>query len=273
MTTTFDWSSVAPAWDAHRAHARRSTSAVSEVLLSALALSQGDRVLELAAGPGELSLRLAEQVGVHGAVLATDAAAGMVALAEVTLKDVPHATTAQLDAAATGLPDASQDAVACSMGLMFVPQPEQALRECRRVLVPGGRLAAAVWAGPQHNPWVSSLGMATMVHGLVTGGPPTGPGGLFSLAEPDTLRRLADEAGFQDVRVEEVATCFSFASPDEHVAVVSSLAGPLAALIAAGTPEQRAAVRATAAELVAPHRDPDGALHLPGLALVLSARA
>jgi SAM-dependent methyltransferase len=273
MSASFDWSAVAPAWDAHRRRTQGSTSPVADALVTALALRPGDRVLELAAGTGDLAHRLAEQVGPDGTVLATDAAAGMVSLAAATLADLPQASTALVDAAATGLEAEAFDAVVCSMGLMFVPQPEQALRECRRVLAPGGRLAAAVWAGPQHNPWVVSVGMAAMMGGLVAGGPPTAPGELFSLADPDTLRSLALDAGLRDVTVEEVPVPFDFASADEHFTVVSSLAGPLAALLAAATPEQLTAVRATAAELVAPHRDADGALHLTGLALVLTARA
>jgi SAM-dependent methyltransferase len=158
------------------------------------------------------------------------------------------------------------------MGLMFVPEPVRALQECRRVLVPGGRVAAAVWAGPQHNPWLACLGMAAMVHGLVAGGPPTGPGGLFSLADPAVLRQAALDAGLQDVQVDDVDVRFRFSSVDEHVEVVSSLAGPLAQALSAASAEQLAAVRATAAELAAPHRAPDGSMDMPGLALVLTAR-
>jgi SAM-dependent methyltransferase len=273
MTTTFDWTSVAPAWDAHREHVERSSAPVAEALVAALGVTPGQRVLELAAGTGELAARLAGLIGPEGSVLATDGAAGMVALCEATLQGLPQASAARADAADTGLPAAAFDAVACCMGLMFVPEPVRALQECRRVLVPGGRVAAAVWAGPQHNPWLACLGMAAMVHGLVAGGPPTGPGGLFSLADPDVLRQAALTAGLQDVRVDEVAVRFRFVSADEHVAVVSSLAGPLSEALAAASGDQRAAVRTTAAELAAPHRAADGSMDLPGLALVLSARA
>lgn len=272
MTAAFDWTGVAPAWDAHRRHTQTTTSPVADALVAALALTPGEAVLELATGSGELALRLAGLVGETGRVLASDAAAGMVALAQGTVEGLPQVSTALVDAAATGLDDGTFDAVVCCHGLMFVPQPEQAVSECYRVLRPEGRLAAAVWAGPQDNPWVSSIGMAAMVHGLAGGGPPTGPGGLFSLADPGRLRSLVETAGFQDVRVDQVPVSFGFASADEHFEVVSSLAGPIAALIAAGTPEQRAAARATAAELVAAHRLPDGTVQLPGLALVVTGR-
>lgn len=272
MTTTFDWSSVAPAWDRHRQHAGRHTAPVSEALLAAAAAGPGDRVLELASGTGDLARRLAEQVGPSGQVLATDAAQGMVDLAAATLSGLPQGRTAVVDAARTGLDRASFDAVVCGMGLMFVTEPADALRDWRALLSPAGRLAVAVWGDPSENLWVSSLGMAAAINGLVAGGPPTGPGGMFSLADPDILAAHAREAGFTDVQVQKVAVEFAFPSADEHFAVVGSMAGPLAVLLGASSSEVRDAVRATTAQVLAEHVQPDGSVRLPGAALVLSAR-
>lgn len=70
------------------------------------------------------------------------------------------------------------------MGLMFTPQPAVALAEIRRVLRVGGRFAALTWAGIEHNPWMTCVGMAAMMNGVVAGGPPVGPGGIFSLGDP-----------------------------------------------------------------------------------------
>jgi ubiquinone/menaquinone biosynthesis C-methylase UbiE len=95
----------------------------------------------------------------------------------------PYVVARQID-----LPDASMDIVVFRMGLMLVTEPKRVLEECHRVLRSGGMLGVAVWAAPQHNPWLTSVGMAAMMHGLVSGGPPTGPGGPFSLADPPCSR-------------------------------------------------------------------------------------
>lgn len=268
----FDWSAVAAGWDAHREHAENTTSAVSTAVLDALCLLPGQFVLELGAGTGDFAVELAARVAPGGRVLATDLAPGMVALCARAADRVTNLDVAQMDAAATGREDAEFDAVVFRMGLMFVPEPEQALLECRRVLRSGGRLAVAVWAGPEHNPMLSCVGMAAMVHGVVTGGPPTGPGGLFSLTDPDRLRSVAAAAGFADADVQPVTTTARFASTDEHFATVSALAGPLSAALAAASPEQREKVRRTAAELAQPYLSEDG-LTLPGRALLLTATA
>ena len=138
------------------------------------------------------------------------------------------------------------------------------------MLAPRGRVAISTWAGPEHNPWLSCLGMAAMANGVVTGGPPTGPGGLFSLATADALRAAVEAGGFTDVEVEEVPVLVRFTGVEDHFDHVSQLAGPLAAALAAA-PDELDAVRATAAQLAAKYVTDDG-LVLPGLALVASAR-
>jgi hypothetical protein len=110
-----------------------------------------------------------------------------------------------------------------------------------------------------------------MMHGLVSGGPPTGPGGPFSLADPIGLERLIRDSGFADVAVSEVETEASFTDTDEHFDTVISLASPLAAALAAAPEGTRVAVRNTAAQLIDAHRTPDG-LKVPGRALVGIAR-
>ena len=271
-TTVFDWTTVAGAWDTHRAHVETMKEQVSSDLLSRLDLQPGERVLELGAGTGEFALQLAGAVGPTGHVIASDVAPGMVALLRTTLADAENVQVEQLDALDTRLPSGSVDAVVMRMGLMLVDDPQAVLRECRRLLAPGGRLAVAVWAAPQHNPWLLYVGMAAQLNGVVTGGPPTGPGGIFSLADPAVLEGIASEAGFNDVVIHEVPTVATFATSDEYVDTVASLAGPLSAAIAGASEETRAAMRTTAADLAQAHRTPGG-LVLAGRALVCTATA
>ena len=266
----FDWTTVAGAWDAHRSHVETMKEQVSRELLAGLQLRPGDRVLELAAGTGELALQLAGAVGPSGHVIASDVAPGMVRLLRATLAAAANVEVAELDAVDTGLPGGAVDAVVMRMGLMLVDVPGAVLRECRRVLAPGGRVAVAVWAAPQHNPWVLYVGMASQIHGVVTGGPPTGPGGLFSLADPATLESAMLDAGFAAAVVHEVPTLATFTTADEYFDTVTSLAGPLSAALGAAAAETRAAVRTSATALAEAHRTDKG-LVLPGRALVCTA--
>jgi len=93
--------------------------------------------------------------------------------------------------------------------------------------------------------------MAAMMHGLVAGGPPVGPGGIFSLRDPSELAALAKRQGFVEVNVEEIPITSHADSIEAHVARVSSLAGPLAAVFASASLEQLADVHKTATQLAA----------------------
>jgi SAM-dependent methyltransferase len=270
-TTAFDWTPVAPSWDRNRAHVEQMKGALTSELLAALDLQPGQRVLELGAGTGDLARRLARAVGPTGSVLATDVAEGMVELLRDTAAGLANVEVARTDAVDIDAPDASVDAVVFRMGLMFVKEAGRALAECRRVLTPTGRLAVAVWAGPEHNPWLASVGMSVMMHGLWAGGPPTSPGGVFSMADPDALEKLARDAGFTEVVVQEVATPARFDSPEEHFQIVSGLAGPLSAALVGADDDTLAAIRATTAQTVERFRNADG-LVVPGLALLCTAQ-
>jgi SAM-dependent methyltransferase len=262
---------VASAWDDNAAYVESHAAAATEALVKGLEVGAGDRVLELAAGPGVLGTTWAELTGPAGQVVLSDIAPGMVEVAGRRNAHLSNTEVVVLDLASIDRPSGSFDVVACRMGLMFAPEPGIALREIHRVLAPGGRFGALTWAGPEHNLWMTCVGMAAMMNGVVSGGPPMGPGGIFSLGDPVVLATAAEGAGFIDVEVAEFPITFLVESIDEHVTRVSSLAGPLAAAFAGADQERLAAVRHTAAQLVADYAVDDG-LALPGRALLLSAR-
>jgi ubiquinone/menaquinone biosynthesis C-methylase UbiE len=265
------WSAVADAWDANVGEiAEHSVDAVV-ALLDRLSVQPGERVLELAAGPGSLGATWSELVGRSGSVVVSDIAPAMVEFARLRNAGFANVDVAVIDAAAIDRPDGSFDVVACRMGLMFTPDPSVAFAEIHRVLAPGGRLGALTWSGIEHNPWMTCVGMAAMANGIVSGGPPIGPGGIFSLGDPTILEQLARDAGFVDVKVEAFGVVFRADTVDAHVDRVTALAGPLTAALQAASPDQLAAMRRTAADLAAPYLTDDG-VEIPGQALLVSAR-
>ena len=265
------WSRVAKAWDDHvdyvDDHSREATAA----LLDRVGIRSGDRVLELAAGPGSLGDTLAGLVGADGSVVVSDVAPGMVDVARRRNAGVPNVSCAVLDASAIDVADGAFDVVLCRMGLMFTPDPAVAFGEIRRVLGEGGRLGVMTWGRLDENPWMTCVGIGAMLAGIATGGPPVGPGSIFSLGDANTLQGFADGAGFTDVRVEAMDVVFRAPDIDTHVTRVGSLAGPLAAVLQAATDEQQAALREQAANLAAPYAGAEG-YAIPGRVLLLSAR-
>jgi SAM-dependent methyltransferase len=269
--TARDWSAVAAAWDAQVDEVDRHSTAATDALLHRVSPQPGERVLELAAGPGSLCTEWSTRVGPTGTVVLSDLAPGMVEVARRRTASLANVSVEMLDAAQIDRPPQSFDVVACRMGLMFVPDPSVALAEIRRVLDHGGRVGLMTWASLDANPWMTVVGMAAMANGLVSGGPPIGPGGIFSLSDPDHLTTLLGAAGFVDVEVQEFDIAFHADDVEAHVRRVGSLAGPLAAVLDTATDEQRTAVIATASQLAEKHVTPGG-VDLPGRALVATGR-
>src|SRR4029450_2324224 len=116
-------------------------------LVNAARLSAGERVLDGACGPGVRTRIAADPVGPAGRLVGVDLNPGMLAVA----RSLPAPNGAAIEwlersALDLGLEDASFDVVLCQQGLQFFPDKALALREMRRVLDRGGRLALSVWA-------------------------------------------------------------------------------------------------------------------------------
>ena len=145
-------------------------------------------ILELAGGTGELAAVLAPSVA---QVIYTDFSPAMVDAAR--RRATPGVDHRVLDMQAIDLPDASFDGVVCRYGYMLVPDPALAMRETRRVLRPGGRLALATWAGAKRNPWATRYGPVLIERGLQEPPKPGAPG-QFALGEPEQIESLVRAA-------------------------------------------------------------------------------
>lgn len=111
-------------------------------VVDAAQLQRGQRILDVACGTGVLAREAALRVGSEGYVAGLDANAGMLAVAERLAPAIQWRS-----GTAESLPyeDESFDAVISQFGLMFFRDRLAAIREMRRVLVPGGRITIAVW--------------------------------------------------------------------------------------------------------------------------------
>jgi len=102
---------------------------------------EGQRVLDIAGGSGDLSRLFLDKVGKDGQVILTDINNAMLRVGRDRLLDEGKPTpTAQCDAEKLPFPDNQFDVVSIAFGLRNVTHKDVALREMRRVLKPGGRL-------------------------------------------------------------------------------------------------------------------------------------
>ncbi|MDH3731897.1 MAG: methyltransferase domain-containing protein [Gemmatimonadota bacterium] len=186
-------------------------------------LNPGERVLDVACGTGLVSVPAARAVAPTGELVGTDISAVMVETAGVRCSNagVSNASFERMGAEALSLDDASFDTTLCALGLMYVPEPVEALSEMRRVLRPGGRAVASVWGARVSCGW---SGIFSVVDERVnTEVCPM----FFQLGTGATLNRAFEQAGLTDVRSERISTRLTYDSEDEALKAAFA-GGPVA---------------------------------------------
>jgi len=266
------WGSVATGWAEHADFVDGRAQALTDRLLELAAPQSGDRVLELACGPGGLGLAAAERVAPGGEFVLSDIASEMTQIAAKRAEalGLDNVTTVVLDIESIDQPDAAYDVVLCREGLMFAVDHGQAAREIRRVLRPGGRVALAVWGPRERNPWLGAVldSVSAQVGAPV---PPPGIPGPFALDDAAVLETLLSDEGLADVSVGEVPVPLHVASFEEWWSRTIALAGPISKMLALLPEDAARALEARAREAVKPY-ETAGGLEFPGVSLVASAR-
>ena len=262
---------MAVGWERAREERERVAAPVTDWLVRELAPKLGDVVLELAAGQGDVGFAAAPLLGESGRLIASDFSAAMLEVArrrgeELGLTNVEFR---ELDAEDLNLEENSVDGVLCRWGYMLMPNPELALAETRRVLRPGGRLAFAVWASGDRNPWITVAGRIIVAHGHM---PPPEPGepGMFVLANKNELRALVEDAGFAHVEMDNVPVCNGYRDVDEYVRRSSEMGGLFSRAWTAAPDDEREAMTEELRDAFEPFAI-DGGYELPGLAICVVA--
>jgi SAM-dependent methyltransferase len=266
------WERAAAGWGKRADDIRSMGMPISTWMIEHAGLQPGQRVLELAAGPGDTGFMAAELIRPGGTLVCSDAAEAMldVARARAAERGIDNVEFARLELEWIDLPAASVDAILCRWGIMLTVDPGAAVREARRVLKPGGRLAVAVWDEARLNPWATSPGRALVELGYAEPPDPNAPG-MFRLAPASKLSELLESAGFTEVVVESVEIDRPSLNFDNYLAETLDLSRPFAEALGGLSDEQRGEVTRKLAELARPFAQPDGTLRFPGRSLVAAA--
>jgi SAM-dependent methyltransferase len=207
------WSVRSDDWAAIQ---ERQVAPAFEAALDALAVGPDVRMLDVGCGAG-MVLRLAADRGADVAGL--DASDAMLAHAR---RCVPGARIVQGELEELPYEDESFDVVTGFNSFQYAARPAAALAEAVRVLAPGGRALALVWAPPEQCEAAAYLGAL----GQLMPPPPAGAAGPFALSGTDALTELFGDAGLEVATIADVTCEWSY--PDEPTAIAGLLcAGPV----------------------------------------------
>jgi SAM-dependent methyltransferase len=268
------WDSAAAGWGRQQAAWAEQSAPVTEWMIDAAALGAGQRVLELAAGPGEVGFRAARLIEPGGTLICSDQSEAMVEIARARAAQlgVRNVEFRVLGGEWIDLELASVDAVLCRWGYMLMVDPAAALRETRRVLRSGGRVVLAVWDARERNPW-STIPTAVLVeHGLADA-PVPGTPGPFALADAELLRAMLEEAGFTDIVIEAIDIWRRAPDFDSWWATHLDLSASSRASFERADEAQTAAIEAELAARLASYASASGELAVPGRTFVAVAQA
>jgi ubiquinone/menaquinone biosynthesis C-methylase UbiE len=216
-------------------------------LLDRASPQPGDRVLDIACGTGVVARGAAARVGEAGAVTGLDPSPAMLGVAR-RLGSPEGAAITWVQGTGEALPfdDASFDVVLCQQGMQFFTDRLAAVRQMRRVLVPGGRAAVSVWRGPEHQSVKGAFLLALQEW--------FGPGALkpYSFPDGDAVRGLFVDAGFHDVTLEIVRRQHFAPSVEELLTMtIMGASAAVPALAQASVEEKEQAIAAVRERIAA----------------------
>ena len=197
------WESVARTFDEHWS---AMSSLAVEALLDAADIGAGMRVLDVGTGAGHAAGRAVERGAEATGVDVADA------MVEIASRHHPGAFFVQASASELPFHDATFDAAVGNIVVPHLGDPDRAVREFARVLVPGGRLALSTWDDPERSPLFDViLGAVHDAEVPPPSGIPDGPS-FFRFSDDALFSSLLADAGFRDVRIGRIDLAVPIAS-------------------------------------------------------------
>ncbi len=254
------WKQTAKGWSDAGTVIRPWLHKATQAMLGMAGVVPGSHVLDVAAGAGDQTLDIAERVGPHGYVLATDLSPEILQFAAERVAAAGHRNVETLVSDGQGLQieDARFDVVVCRLGLMFFADPLQGLREMVRVLKPGGKVCTMVFGAPQANPCVTTLMSTARRYAGMPPLDPYQPGGLLSLGKPGLIDELFTEAGFLEIATTKVAAPFSLPTVKDYMNFIRTSAGPVVQIVKSMDPGTAEAAWADMEKALGRYQRPDG---------------
>jgi SAM-dependent methyltransferase len=192
----------------------------------------GETILDVGCGTGSMTAALAEP-GNHTAIVGIDVSEPYVAFARARNKD-SRITFDIGDVVSLPYPSGHFDRAVSQLVLMFLPDPSPAVAEMRRVVRPGGTVAACVWDGFGGQPHVRMLWDTASALGLDRSR------SLFRpLNTAGELAAMWRKVGLVDVEEDTITTRFEYANFDDYWSPFLSGDGPPGQMVMGLTPDQR----------------------------------
>jgi SAM-dependent methyltransferase len=224
-------------------------------------------VLDVGCGNGEVARDLARR---GAQVLGVDLSAPMLDRARQLAAHLSGVTFLQADAEVHPFPGGAFDLVVSRFGAMFFADREAALRNLLRATRPGGRLLLLAWQPLAVNPWLQMI-RSSLALGRDLPAPPSGAPGPFGLADRDGVLAVLQQAGYDEVRVEDLRLPMWMGSDVDDAFGFLGASGPVRGLLEGLAPVEQEEGRTALRAALAAAATGEG-VRLPSAAWLIRAR-
>jgi ubiquinone/menaquinone biosynthesis C-methylase UbiE len=226
------WNKFSAGWKKWDAVTMDFLQPMGDEMVRILNLKDNDQVLDIATGTGEPGLTIAGKVKA-GKVVLTDLSEDMLQIARenAAKRQIPNIETSVCDVCSLPFKDYTFDAISCRFGFMFFPDLLTASKEMLRVLKPGGKLATAVWNGPEKNFWLTAI-MAVINRNIELPPPLPNTPSMFRCAQDGMMTELLVDAGFKNIAVEVLPGKIQAQTIDLYWQMMNEIVPPIAAALA-----------------------------------------
>lgn len=237
------WNKFSPGWKKWDSLTMDFLEPMGKEIIKAIEPVGTDRVLDIASGTGEPGLTIAGMLK-NGHVVLSDVAEGMLEIARenAMLKGLNNVEAVATDVTEMPFIDESFDKISCRMGFMFFPDMQLAANEMARVLKKGGKIAASVWDGPQHNFWVTAIKNA-IERNMELPAPPPGSPGMFRCATPGLMKSIFEKAGFKNIKEKQVFSKVHAGTVETYWNMMTEVAAPFVAALSKADEKTKQKIR------------------------------
>jgi len=214
----------------------RHSRKLAEAFLAFTGRSPAEKMLDVGCGTGEMTFALARR-GDHAAIVGIDVSEPYVAFARTRNSD-PRIGFEIADATSLPFPSAQFDRAVSQLVLQFLPDPYPAVAEMRRVVRPGGMVAACVWDSFGSQPHFRMLWDTASALGLDRSRSHFRP-----LSTEGELAAMWQRSGLVEVEDGMITTRFEFADFDDYWSPLLSGDGPPGQFVMSLTPDQRVSLQ------------------------------
>jgi ubiquinone/menaquinone biosynthesis C-methylase UbiE len=234
--------------------------------LSWLKLPAGLRWIDVCCGSGVITEAIVER-NAPGGVVGVDSSSAQVSFAR-RHRAHPDVTFEVADAMALPFADSTFDVAVCGLGLNFIPSPERALDEFRRVTRPGGTIAVYVWDYAHGATFLREFwDAAVAVDGEAAG---YDQAQRFTICTEEGLRSLFEQANLKDLSQHALDIVTHFAGFADYWDPLLTGQGSAPNYLATRAEQIQTDIRERLRKKLPTNAD--GAIHLPARAWAIRAR-